>query len=190
MSLLQFNQYHPMSKKAGESQYMPIVVDELIVEAAHLVLAASRHGLTHLSFKPRSGDNWCERDIQLTQADDGDIALAKQHLALAKQELQAYFLGQLEHFTVPLAPVGTVFQHQVWQTLLNKPFGQVCSYSDIANEINNPKAVRAVGTANGANHIPIIIPCHRIIGKSGTLTGYAYGLDLKQQLLTLEARNT
>ncbi len=184
------NQYRSMSKKDGESQYLPIVVDELILDAAHLVLAANRYGLTQLTFKPRQGDNWHEREVQLTQSDESDKVLAKQHLSQAKQELQDYFLGKLTRFSVPLAPVGTEFQHRVWQVLLSKPFGEACSYSDIANEIDNPKAVRAVGTANGANHIPIIIPCHRIIGKSGTLTGYAYGLELKQQLLTLEGVNS
>ncbi|GAB6263523.1 methylated-DNA--[protein]-cysteine S-methyltransferase [Photobacterium sp. 53610] len=101
-------------------------------------------------------------------------------------QLQEYFSGQRTTFDLPLKMPGTQFQQQVWQTLTAVPFGVTCSYSDIASRIERPKAVRAVGAANGKNPIPIVVPCHRIIGSSGTLTGYAGGLDKKQWLLEHE----
>lgn len=103
------------------------------------------------------------------------------------QQLDAYFDGRLKDFDVPLKMHGTDFQRQVWQALNHVPYGETCSYADIANKIGNPKAVRAVGAANGKNPIPIIVPCHRVIGSSGKLTGYAGGLDLKVWLLEHES---
>ncbi|WP_445769464.1 methylated-DNA--[protein]-cysteine S-methyltransferase [Rheinheimera sp.] len=108
--------------------------------------------------------------------------------ALAADQLQAYFAGTLQQFSLPLAASGTVFQQQVWQALCTVPFGTTCSYADIANQIDNKKAVRAVGAANGRNPIAIIVPCHRVIGANGTLTGYAGGLDKKAWLLKHEQR--
>ncbi len=102
------------------------------------------------------------------------------------KQLEAYFNGDIQDFDVPLKMNGTDFQRQVWQALNNVPYGETCSYADIANRIGNPKAVRAVGAANGKNPIPIIVPCHRVIGSSGKLTGYAGGLDLKVWLLEHE----
>lgn len=102
-------------------------------------------------------------------------------------QLQAYFAGKRKEFDLPLNQQGTDFQQQVWQALLTIPFGQVASYADMAQAINNPKAVRAVGAANGKNPISIIVPCHRVIGANGTLTGYAGGLDRKQWLLQHES---
>lgn len=104
----------------------------------------------------------------------------------AAQELQEYFAGERQQFTVPLAPQGTPFQLAVWQALSDIPYGATCSYRAIATQLDNPKAVRAVGTANGKNPLPIIVPCHRVIGSNGTLTGFTGGLSVKQQLLTLE----
>ena len=103
-----------------------------------------------------------------------------------KQQLDQYFAGQLKVFDLPLQPTGTEFQKAVWQQLLNIKYSETATYSDIAININRPKAVRAVGAANGKNPIPIIIPCHRIIGSNGTLTGYAGGLGIKEKLLMLE----
>jgi methylated-DNA-[protein]-cysteine S-methyltransferase len=103
--------------------------------------------------------------------------------------LHEYFAGTRNHFELELDFAGTVFQKQVWQALLTIPFGETRSYSQIARQIGNPTAVRAVGAANGRNPISIIAPCHRVIGASGTLTGFAGGLEAKQYLLTLENRN-
>lgn len=103
-----------------------------------------------------------------------------------RRQLSDYFAGRLQKFTVPLDFAGTDFQKKVWGALLTIPFGQTRSYAQIAQQIGNPKAVRAVGAANGKNPISIIAPCHRVIGANGTLTGFAGGLDAKAQLLDLE----
>lgn len=102
------------------------------------------------------------------------------------QQLAEYFAGTRDRFDLPLAFHGTEFQKQVWQALLTIPFGETRSYLDIATQIGNPAAVRAVGAANGKNPISIIAPCHRVIGSSGSLTGFAGGLEAKALLLTLE----
>jgi methylated-DNA-[protein]-cysteine S-methyltransferase len=109
-------------------------------------------------------------------------------LQQATNELDAYFARKRTTFDTPLTPEGTDFQKQVWSALQTIPFGQTASYSDIANKLNNPKAVRAIGAANGRNPLSIFIPCHRIIGKNGTLTGYAGGMENKQILLELEGQ--
>ncbi len=101
-------------------------------------------------------------------------------LALTMQQLREYFKGQRKDFDLPLCLEGTQFQNSVWRQLSQIPYGQTTSYQDIAQRINRPKAVRAVGAANGQNPIPVIIPCHRVIGKNGTLTGFGGGLPLKK----------
>jgi methylated-DNA-[protein]-cysteine S-methyltransferase len=103
-----------------------------------------------------------------------------------RQELAEYFAGTRKNFTVKLAPEGTEFQKAAWNALTNIPFGETRSYGEQAAAIGNPKAVRAIGAANGRNPIGIVIPCHRVIGANGTLTGYAGGLDKKAFLLRLE----
>lgn len=104
------------------------------------------------------------------------------------RQLRAYFAGDLETFNLPLAPQGTPFQQKVWNELLNIPYGETISYGELAKRIGNPNASRAVGLANGSNPIPIIIPCHRVIGSNGKLTGYGGGLPIKEKLLALERR--
>lgn len=104
----------------------------------------------------------------------------------ARRELDAYFAGRLQTFRVPLAPNGTEFQRRVWSTLLEIPFGTTISYADLARRVRNAAAVRAVGAANGRNPIPIIVPCHRVIGSDGSLTGFGGGLDRKRWLLRHE----
>jgi methylated-DNA-[protein]-cysteine S-methyltransferase len=103
-------------------------------------------------------------------------------------QLNAYFRGELKVFTVPLSLRGTDFQLQVWNALRKIPYGETISYAQLARGIGNPKAVRAVGLANGQNPIPIIIPCHRVIGSDGSLTGFGGGLPNKKKLLTLESK--
>ena len=107
-------------------------------------------------------------------------------LAEAKHQLDEYFLGLRQEFDLPLNPRGTAFQQKVWQALLQIPYGQTASYKEIACKIGNEKAYRAVGLANHNNPIGIIIPCHRVVGTNGNLTGYAGGLEKKQKLLELE----
>lgn len=106
----------------------------------------------------------------------------------AIRQLQAYFAGQLEAFDLKLAPEGTQFQRNVWRELSEIPYGETISYGQLAQRIGNPKASRAVGLANGSNPIPIVIPCHRVIGGNGKLTGYGGGLAVKERLLALERR--
>lgn len=101
-------------------------------------------------------------------------------------QLDNYFKGSLTTFELPLSPAGTPFQQQVWNALLDIPYGHTLSYAEIARQIDRPKATRAVGNANGRNPIPIIIPCHRVIGRDGSLTGFDGGLPTKNFLLQLE----
>ena len=102
------------------------------------------------------------------------------------QQLAEYFSGRRRDFRLPLAAAGTAFQQQVWSALRQIPFGELRSYRDIATAIGNNKAVRAVGAANGRNPIPIVVPCHRVIGSNGSLTGFSGGLAAKRVLLELE----
>ena len=108
------------------------------------------------------------------------------HLDQLQAELGQYFEGKLQRFTVPLVYPGTPFQQRVWNQLLAIPYGQTCSYEDLARAVESPKAVRAVGRANGLNRIAIVIPCHRVVNKDGKLGGYGGGLRRKQYLLDLE----
>jgi len=104
------------------------------------------------------------------------------------RQLSAYFAGKLETFDLHLAPEGTPFQKKVWNELCRIPYGETISYGELARRIGNPKASRAVGLANGSNPIPIVIPCHRVLGSNGKLTGYGGGLSIKEKLLALERR--
>lgn len=104
-------------------------------------------------------------------------------------QLERYFAGELRQFSLPLAPAGTPFQQAVWRALEEIPYGETRSYGEIASQVGRPKASRAVGAANHRNPIPIVIPCHRVIGAGGTLTGYGGGLDRKRLLLDLERQN-
>jgi methylated-DNA-[protein]-cysteine S-methyltransferase len=113
---------------------------------------------------------------------DGDAAIIRS----TRMQLNEYFSGQRTSFAVPLAPQGTEFQRQVWTMLTTLRYGETVSYSNLAQRLGNTKAVRAVGAANGRNPISIIIPCHRVIGADGSLTGYAGGLKRKEFLLRLE----
>jgi methylated-DNA-[protein]-cysteine S-methyltransferase len=108
-------------------------------------------------------------------------------LCLAEQQLGEYFAGARKSFDLPLDFAGTPFQKKVWSELLNIPFGQTRTYGQIANAIGKPRAFRAVGAANGKNPISIVAPCHRVIGKDGSLTGFAGGLEAKERLLGIEA---
>ncbi len=107
-------------------------------------------------------------------------------LKKAGEQLQEYLAGKRKFFELPFAPQGTEFQRNVWQALQDIPYGETRSYGEIAKNINNPKAYRAVGMSNNKNPLPIFIPCHRVVGANGKLVGYAGGLDIKAYLLNLE----
>ena len=110
-------------------------------------------------------------------------------LTKAETQLSQYFAGKRQHFDLPLDPQGTPFQRAVWDALLAIPFGETRTYGQLAKQLGNPNATRAVGAANGRNPIAIIVPCHRVVGSTGKLTGFAGGLHTKSFLLELEARS-
>jgi methylated-DNA-[protein]-cysteine S-methyltransferase len=147
-------------------------IDFITTPIGILEIKASERGITHVIFTESAYEEGMVRSNKIVKN--------------CKQQLEEYFEGKRSTFNFPLAQQGTVFQQAVWACLLNIPFGQVASYQDIANGINNSKAVRAVGAANGKNPIAIIVPCHRIIGSNGSLTGYAGGLERKSWLLKHE----
>ena len=122
------------------------------------------------------------------EAEDAASAPSTDPLLLeAAEQLRAYFAGELREFDLPLAPDGTAFQRDVWDAVSAVPYGSTATYSDIAGAVGRPAACRAVGAANGRNPLPVIVPCHRVIGSAGGLTGYGGGLDRKRSLLDLEA---
>lgn len=129
------------------------------------------------------GENITELKFGSCKNDEPDAVLLN-----ARAELEEYFAGERKDFSVPIRPAGTPFQQSVWNALREIPYGDTASYGEIAKRIGNEKACRAVGMANNRNPIAIIIPCHRVIGAGGSLTGYAGGLDKKEFLLELEAQ--
>ncbi|MDD4802703.1 MAG: methylated-DNA--[protein]-cysteine S-methyltransferase [Syntrophomonas sp.] len=133
-----------------------------------------------------SGDNITDLYWEGEQLPPDAIIYETDILKEAGRQLHDYFAGRLRYFTLPVAPRGTEFMTRVWKSLQTIPYGETRSYKQIANDIGNDKAVRAVGQANHRNPIPIIIPCHRVIGADGKLTGYGGGLEIKQYLLGLE----
>jgi methylated-DNA-[protein]-cysteine S-methyltransferase len=143
-----------------------------------LVLTADPDGAItglHLPNHPPDTTGWTRDDALLEPA---------------VRQLGEYFAGERTEFDLPLRPTGAPFQLQVWAALLNIPYGETASYGEIAREIGHPTAFRAVGAANGQNPIAIIVPCHRVIGSNGSLTGYGGGLPTKRALLDLEAGRT
>jgi len=155
---------------------------ELDSPVGRLLLIAGEEGLTHLMFIDGQGR---PRRAARRPKGDGSPA-ARRILAEAEKQLREYFAGRRREFDLPLAPRGTGFQQEVWRGLRDIPYGQTESYGELARRLGRPEAVRAVGTANGANPIPIIVPCHRVIGRDRSLTGYGGGLDAKRALLKLE----
>lgn len=143
-----------------------------------LLLAADNNRLREIAF-PKNG---APAPTQPDWIEDASV------FAEPIRQLRAYFAGELETFDLPLTPEGTLFQQQVWKELCKIPYGETISYGELARRIGNPNAPRAVGLANGSNPIPIIIPCHRVIGSNGKLTGYGGGLPIKEKLLALERR--
>lgn len=125
-------------------------------------------------------------EVQFKEPDEEGPENTNNHILACKVQLEEYFDGKRQGFDVPLDPIGTSFQQEVWSELLDIPYGHWVSYGDIARKLNNPGAIRAVGAANGSNKIAIIIPCHRVIGSDGSLTGYAAGLERKKWLLRHE----
>jgi methylated-DNA-[protein]-cysteine S-methyltransferase len=145
-----------------------------------LLIAGDAHALHHIWFakggqpaKPRHG--WKE-------SEEGVVGQAM-------QQLRQYFAGNRVRFDLPLSPAGTAFQKSVWLQLREIPYGRTISYGELAKRIGNAKASRAVGSANGKNPLPIVVPCHRVIQGTGKIGGFSGGLDIKEKLLKMEARN-
>ncbi|RUT80160.1 methylated-DNA--[protein]-cysteine S-methyltransferase [Ancylomarina longa] len=150
--------------------------DTISSPIGNLLLLSSDAGLKKIIFSDHQNNispnlNWIKDSFKLKEV---------------KDQLLAYFHQELTQFNLMLAPDGTAFQKSIWKELQQIPYGTICSYQDIANSIGKPNACRAVGMANSLNPIPIIIPCHRVIGKNGKLTGYAGGLETKAKLLIIE----
>ena len=133
-------------------------------------------------------ENGAIRELLFEEWDGTTPKAETELLRRARQELREYFAGRRREFTLPLAPQGTAFQRRVWEALLTIPYGETRSYGEIAAQIGSPKASRAVGAANHRNPISILIPCHRVIGADGSLTGYGGGLEVKSALLALEQK--
>ncbi|MDE5421566.1 methylated-DNA--[protein]-cysteine S-methyltransferase [Ancylomarina sp. DW003] len=159
---------------------MQLYFDILSSPIGNLLLLAQEFALKEIVFPPDDH----EHEIQDNWIQGSEL------LEATKKELKAYFEGHLKEFSVQVNPDGTPFQIKIWKEVMSIPFGSVCSYQDVANGIDNSSACRAVGRANSQNPIPIIIPCHRVIGKSGKLTGYSGGLHRKEELLKLEGIET
>ena len=143
-----------------------------------LVLSRGDHALTAIAFSdskkaPEIDSSWTRDDAAFAEI---------------SRQLRAYFAGELEQFELELAPRGTPFQQRVWEALRTIPYGSTTTYGKLAEALGDPRATRAVGLANGRNPIPIVIPCHRVIGADGSLTGYGGGLQRKQWLLAHEGR--
>ena len=154
-----------------------IYYDQMPSPIGPLFLVADDEGLREVRF---------EFEKRPHEPLDGWVHSAQQ-LAQVRHQLEAYFSGERQAFDLLLKPQGTDFQQSVWQALTTIPYGTTASYGQISQQLDRPKASRAVGAANGRNPIPIIIPCHRVIGSNGSLTGFAGGLAAKQWLLGFEA---
>ncbi len=156
-----------------------------------MLLEANEKGLTGAWFLrqkhfPTKAMEYLQNSENSTLA-SSSTEQSKTFLTLAKKELDLYFAGNLKNFSLPLAPEGTDFQKQVWSILCKIPYGQTFTYSAVAEQMHNPKAVRAVGGSIGRNPLSIFIPCHRVLGKNSSLTGYAGGLARKKCLLDMES---
>jgi AraC family transcriptional regulator of adaptative response/methylated-DNA-[protein]-cysteine methyltransferase len=165
-----------------------LVAEEVATPLRPMLAVASARGICLLEFVDRPALATAVRRLRARPA----LPVApgpRHHLARLRAELDAYFAGTLERFGVPLDPDGTPFQRRVWDRLRRVPFGATISYSRIATEVEAPRAVRAVGRANGQNPIAIVIPCHRVVGTGGALCGYGGGLWRKRWLLEHERRH-
>lgn len=158
---------------------MPNYHNIILSPVGQLTMVASEQGLAAVL--------WENEDPKRVGIDKGARRNDFPLLVETEQQLQEYFAGQRKIFSLPLAFIGTEFQQQVWRALLTIAYGETRSYLQIAQQINNEKSVRAVGAANGKNPISIIVPCHRVIGSSGKLTGFAGGLEAKAFLLLMES---
>ncbi len=178
-----------MKQSKGEKMNNIIKIAYYKTKIGELILGSYDEKLCLLDFRYRkmrlTVDNRIKRYLKVDFVEQEDDIIAK-----TKKQIDEYLQGQRKEFTIPLLFVGSDFQKQVWQELLKVGYGETTTYLDIAKRINNPKAVRAVASANGANAIGLIVPCHRVIESSGKLGGYGGGLSVKKLLLNIESNNT
>jgi methylated-DNA-[protein]-cysteine S-methyltransferase len=173
-------------KGVGAVEKVSVVVGTVETSMGTFEAIITDRGLARLTLPGESSDgsqNWLKRWMPHADVELGGEASLHE---LAGQ-INAYLLGELQNFSLTLDLRGTLFQSKVWEALRKIPYGETRSYADIAATIGQPQAVRAVGRANGLNPVPIIVPCHRVVGSDGRLVGYAGGLEMKQMLLDLEA---
>jgi methylated-DNA-[protein]-cysteine S-methyltransferase len=159
-----------------------------VYEQWQMYIAATSNGLCYVGSQSKSLEeltNWVQNRLPNSVLVQDDVTLQPYTVELAE-----YFRGERKTFTMPVDLYGTPFQMSVWNALREIPYGQTKSYSQIAEHIQKPASVRAVGAAIGANPVLIMVPCHRVIGKNGTLTGYRGGLEMKKQLLQLEGESS
>lgn len=158
---------------------MDLFYKEINSPVGTLKLVASKNGLVAIL--------WEKEKLGRVRLDEMKLSNNQPILVKTHSQLKEYFKGERKTFDLPLEAIGTTFQHQVWRELCEIPFGETRSYGEIAKKMGSPNASRAVGAANGKNPISIVVPCHRVIGKNGKLTGFAGGLKVKEILLKLES---
>lgn len=165
-----------------------ILINRLTTPLGPMFICATENGICLLEFTDRRMLETEFKDLQKLL--NANIIIGENtHIKQAKKEIKEYFNGQRKIFTVKLETPGTDFQNSVWNYLRKIPFGKTSTYKQQAEKIDNPKAVRAVASANGFNRIAIIVPCHRVIGKNGKMTGYGGGIERKRWLITYELKN-
>ena len=162
------------------------VFDTMPSPVGALLLVADDTGLTGVHFEPHTGRDAPAPGWRRADEAEGAESPVARVLADARAQLDAYFAGARTTFDLPLAPRGTPFQQRVWSALRELAYGETISYLELARRVGDPRAVRAVGGANGRNPIPVIVPCHRVIGADGSLTGFGGGIERKRWLLRHE----
>ncbi|NEU31418.1 methylated-DNA--[protein]-cysteine S-methyltransferase [bacterium LRH843] len=161
-------------------------IDEMDSPLGTLTIVATERGVCHICFGDFQANKAMLHAWKKKQGREGEMVHCEKTLRPICQQLEDYFSGKRHTFDIPLDLSGTVFQKKVWHSLMSIEYGKTRSYKEVAEEIGAPKAVRAIGGANHNNPIPIIIPCHRVIGSNGNMVGYGGGLDKKEILLSLE----
>lgn len=167
----------------------PLALGSVETPLGRMAIACSATGLVALSLPGEPCFSRNHRPTPLTASIAMPHDLAARLIDRVAAELETYFSGRLHRFTLPLAPLGTPFQRSVWQAVVSVPYGETRSYGAIAAVLGRPAAARAVGHANGANPLPIVVPCHRLVGADGALTDYGGGLEMKRWLIEHERRH-
>lgn len=169
---------HATTEGYMNASHTIIWYDQLPTPIGKLLLVADRQGLREICFEAG----------KRRRAPEPAWIHEPARLAFARKQLNEYFAGTRTVFDLPLHPIGTLFQERVWRALAKIPYGATISYGQLARRIGQPSAARAVGAANGRNPLPIVVPCHRVVGADGTLTGFGGGLSTKQFLLAVEEK--